>query len=143
MRSHGDPSQADPTVDVHGVIHITWDPSIPGGYNGTNKGGHGNSGPGQFCRTFLNAASTALQGGRQPEQPDQAKLVKFSQCMRAHGISDFPDPTAGGLVISRGGDLNPNNPAFQSASKVCATKTGVPGFGGAPQPGTIELNGGG
>src|ERR1700723_4396848 len=44
MRSHGDPNQADPTVDANKDIDITWDPAIPGGYNGTNKGGQGNSG---------------------------------------------------------------------------------------------------
>jgi hypothetical protein len=142
MRSHGDPGQADPTVDVHGVIHISWNPAIPGGYNGTNKGGQGNSGPGQYCRTYLNAASTALRG-KQPAKPDEAKLVRFSECMRASGIPDFPDPTASGLSLNRGGDLNPSNPAFQNASRACARKTGVPDvFGGAPQPGMIELDGG-
>jgi hypothetical protein len=43
--------------------------------------------------------------------------------MRAHGISDFPDPTANGIEIPiRKGmptDLDPNNPRFQSAEKAC------------------------
>ena len=69
--------------------------------------------------------------------------MKFSECMRANGVPDFPDPTAAASEFRAGGDLNPNNPTFQNASKVCARKTGVglPGRG-APPPGTIELNGG-
>jgi hypothetical protein len=140
MRSHGDPDQVDPSIDANKVIHIRWNPAIPGGYNGTNKGGHGNSGPGQYCRSYLDAAQSALQGGKGSAQPSPAKLLRFSECMRANGITDFPDPTASGLVINRGGDLNPSSPAFQRASTLCAKKTGAPGFGSAPKPGMIVLN---
>ena len=31
MRNHGDPNRADPSIDVHKVIWITWNPAIPGG----------------------------------------------------------------------------------------------------------------
>lgn len=140
MRRHGDPDQADPSIDAHQVIHITWNPAIPGGFYGTNKGGHGNSGPGQYCRTYLTEAQIALRNGRAQKPPTNASMVKFSECMRAHGIHDFPDPTADGLQLNHGGDLNPNNPAFQNASRVCARKTGVRGFGVGPlPPGTIKL----
>ena len=51
------------------------------------------------------------------------KAVKFTQCMRAHGIADFPDPSAGGgIQISGGGpngDLNPNNATFVAAQNAC------------------------
>jgi hypothetical protein len=145
MRPHGDPGQADPTIDANKMIHIPWNPAIPGGYNGTYKGGQGNSGPGQYCRAYLTAAQTALRGGRpQRHPPDQAQLEKFSNCMRANGIPGFPDPTANGLSLNMGGDLNPDNPALQNASKLCAKKTGVRGLpgSGTPPPGTIELAGG-
>jgi hypothetical protein len=147
MRSHGDSGQADPTIDFNKVIHITWNPATPGGIYGTNKGGQGNSGPGQYCRADLIDAQTALRGDQPQERPDQATLEKFSECMRASGLPDFPDPTTNGLSISMnaGGDLNPANPSFQTASRLCARKTGahVPGGGGTPPPGTIELNGAG
>jgi hypothetical protein len=147
MRSHGDPGQADPTIDANKVIHMTWNPATAGGPYGTNKGGQGNSGPGQYCRTYIDEAQTDLQGGQHQHQPSQAQLVKFSQCMRANGVPDFPDPSNGGLSFNRagGGDLNPSNPAFQNASTLCAKKTGVPGFatGGSPPPGSIEFNGDG
>jgi hypothetical protein len=84
-----------------------------------------------------------LQGGQDQAQPSQVQLVKFSQCMRANGVPDFPDPSNGGLAFNRAGDLNPSNPVFQNASTLCAKKTGLPGFatGGSPQPGSVEFNG--
>ena len=145
MRANGDPNQADPSIDANRDIVITWDPAIPGGYNGTNKGGQGNSGPGQFCRAYLSAAQLALQGGHRPKPPDQATVEKFSECMRANGIPDFPDPTANGLSLNMGGDLIPSNPTFQNASKLCAQRTGahLPGAGGTLPPGIIKINGAG
>jgi len=51
------------------------------------------------------------------------RALKFSQCMRAHGIAEFPDPSAGGGIQSSGGgpnsNLNPNNPTFSAAQKAC------------------------
>ena len=145
MRSHGDPNQADPTITASKAIDITWNAAIDGGVYGTNKGGHGNSGPGQYCRTYLDTAQIELQGGQRRKLPSQAELVKFSECMRTNGLPDFPDPTSNGSLSFDVGDpnLNPNSPTFQHASKVCAQKTGVQGFGGGPQRGMIELNGAG
>jgi hypothetical protein len=136
MRSHGDPNQVDPTIDANKVIHITFTGSGPVSL------GKGANDP---CSPYLTAASTALRGGKPLPKPDPAKLEKFSQCMRAHGIPDFPDPSDGGLSIqsNAGSDLNPRNPTFQSASKLCAKKYNVPALGGGtPPPGAIEATGG-
>ena len=92
MRSHGDPGQADPTIDANKDIDIDWNPTITGGIFGTNKGGQGNSGPGQYCRAYLDAAQKALGGDHQPSGADQATLEKFSECMRANGSRTFPTP---------------------------------------------------
>jgi hypothetical protein len=91
MRSHGDPGQADPTIDANKVIHVIIPVDAPKGVMGS---------PGaNTCNSYLTAAQTALRGGRPPEKLDQAQLVKFSECMRANGIPDFPDPTAGGFSL--------------------------------------------
>jgi hypothetical protein len=140
MRSHGDPNQVDPTVDANKVIHITFPADASG--NGPVGLGKGSSSP---CQAYLTAASTALRGGKPLPKPDPAKLEKFSQCMRAHGIPDFPDPSGGGLQLNStpGSDLNPNNPTFQNASKLCAQKYGLAGLGGGiPPPGAIQATGG-
>lgn len=142
MRRHGDPDQADPSITSGNVIVISWNPAIPGGFNGTNKGGQGNSGPGQYCRTYLDAAQTTLQGGRQPKPPNPAALVRFAECMRANGVPNFPDPGADGNLVLQGGPGTLNNPIFQRAARVCTSKTGVslPGQHG-PSPGTVTLSG--
>lgn len=147
MRSHGDSAQADPIIDSNRDIDIAWNAATPGGPFGTNKGGQGNDGPGQYCRSYLNAAQTALGGNRQGQAgQSQATLERFSRCMRANGIADFPDPVNDSLSFNLGatGDLNPNNAVFQSASKLCAQRTGaqLPGLGGTPPPpGVVKLNG--
>ncbi len=136
MRQHGYPNQADPTIDSNGVIHI-------------NMSGIANSASfdirGGACASYLTAASTALRGGQPLQKPDPAKLLKFSECMRSHGIPDFPDPNGQGLSIQThpGSDLNPDNPTFKAASQTCAKKYGVPGFGTGNQRGGIDVTGGG
>ncbi|MHB1836644.1 MAG: hypothetical protein ACYCXW_16975 [Solirubrobacteraceae bacterium] len=48
----------------------------------------------------------------------QQMLVSFAECMRSHGVSDFPDPGSAGFKS----ELAPNashTPAFRSALTVC------------------------
>jgi hypothetical protein len=140
MRAHGDPNQVDPTIDANKVIDITIPPGVNGGGPINLKG---SGGPMQACNSYLTAASTALRGGQPLQKPDPAKLEKFSQCMRANGIPDFPDPTGHGFQIqsSPGSDLDRNNPTFQNAQKKCATQVGIPQLAGGPgiQAGSIQI----
>jgi hypothetical protein len=70
-----------------------------------------------------NTSPPASGGGSGAAQPtaDSTKAAKFAQCMRAHGVSDFPDPVNGRfqLKVTQGSDLDPNSPAFQSADQAC------------------------
>jgi hypothetical protein len=53
--------------------------------------------------------------------PYQASLA-YSQCMRTHGVPDYPDPGSSGAVSIYAGsssDLNPNSAAFQAAKQAC------------------------
>ena len=139
MRGHGDPNQADPTIDAGKAIHV----AEPAGYYGTIDGptGQNSSGAGVICQKYLTAASTALRGGQPLPQPDAAQQLKFSECMRANGISNFPDPGSNGgpgSSTAGGAPPNPNSPTFQKASKLCGQKTGVPGFG-STIPGEIRI----
>jgi hypothetical protein len=52
----------------------------------------------------------------------KAGNLRYAQCMRSHGISDFPDPNSQGLLqvqAQQGSDLDPNNPRYQSANTAC------------------------
>jgi hypothetical protein len=67
---------------------------------------------------FLGAAPSAAQrAGAQVTQ------LKFSRCMRAHGVPDFPDPPSGsgggyGLIFG-GGGIDPAAPLFRTAQRSC------------------------
>ena len=111
MRSHGVPNFPDP--NAQGVIRVS----------GLQTGSPTFQAATQDCRHLL-------PNGGQPTPAQQAKALaqalKFSQCMRSHGISGFPDPQSlpgGGIRIAirsgQGSNLNPNNPQFQTAQKAC------------------------
>jgi hypothetical protein len=142
MHSHGDPSQAVPTIDASKVIHMTTPLSVNIAPNGQNP-----DPPGAACLPYLEAASTALQAGYSPPKaPSQAAMLKYAECMRANGVPDFPDPAAGGRLVFSvrpGSDLDPSSPIFQNAGRVCVQKTGVHmgGPSGPAPPGSIDDNG--
>jgi hypothetical protein len=64
---------------------------------------------------------------------NHAKAVKFSECMRAHGVSAFPDPNASGQLtidaVANGSSVNTNAPAFKQALSTCKHLE-PPGFTG-------------
>ena len=84
-----------------------------------------------FRRAATMAAGLALLGlvllaagcGGSPGRPAaeqrqyMAQAMKFSQCMRSHGIKDFPNPTASGFIGT--GDSDPNAPRFLAAQGAC------------------------
>jgi hypothetical protein len=49
--------------------------------------------------------------------------VKFAQCMRNNGVSNFPDPNPSGKLtidaVANGSSLNTNAPAFKQALSAC------------------------
>ena len=45
--------------------------------------------------------------------------IKYSDCMRSHGVPDFPDLNANGSV-NLPSTINPQSPVFESASATCA-----------------------
>jgi hypothetical protein len=46
-------------------------------------------------------------------------LLAYSQCMRAHGVTHFPDPSGGGGIHIDGSTINPFAPAFRAAQSTC------------------------
>jgi len=46
--------------------------------------------------------------------------AKFSACMRTHGVTNFPDPSAQGVItIHSGMGIDPGSPVFRSARTAC------------------------
>jgi hypothetical protein len=54
-------------------------------------------------------------------QTPLAQAETYSQCMRSHGVPNFPDPvlTPGGGYGYRTTGIDPNSPAFQGALQAC------------------------
>ena len=70
---------------------------------------------------------TAAAGSGSTGSGKSGGLLAYSQCMRSHGLPDFPDPNSQGVIEGKsssasGGnasDLNPNSPTYQAAQKAC------------------------
>jgi hypothetical protein len=85
------------------------------------------------CGSKAPAATGTASSGANSTATNLAQAVKFSQCMRANGVSGFPDPDASGQLtidgVVNGSSLNPNTPAFQQALSACKDLE-PPGFMG-------------
>jgi hypothetical protein len=79
----------------------------------------GSKAPAATGTSSASANSTATNSAA----TDIDKAVKFSQCMRSNGLSDFPDPNASGQLtidaIANGSGVDTNTPAFQQALSAC------------------------
>jgi hypothetical protein len=113
MRKNGVPSFPDP--NSRGGLTINAGPG-----SGLNPNSP------QF-KHAQSACSKYLPNGGKVDPAAQAKALKaalkFSACMRAHGIANFPDPqTSGGgisLMLKRGSGLDPQSPQFKAAQRAC------------------------
>ena len=125
MRSHGVPSFPD-SIEVGGEIQVS------GSRSGVNPQSPSFVSAQQSC-------SHLLPGGGRPTHADQqralARMLRSSRCMRAHGISGFPDPTlsapaddraAYSDIMSNGvawlaipNSIDVRSPAFERAAAAC------------------------
>jgi hypothetical protein len=109
MRAHGIPDFPDPAGN--GQIRLQAQP-----------GSDLNPNSSRFKAAQLACKSLRPTGSPQQQAQSRANGLKYSQCMRAHGIPDFPDPNPQGglqISISPGSDLNPDSPRFAAAQRAC------------------------
>jgi hypothetical protein len=117
MRSHGAPNFPDPSPSG---FHLTMTPNGPKGSIDIDS---------SQIRTAYGACRHLLPGGgpnlAQLQQQAQQRLqqalpglLRFSQCMRSHGVPSFPDPTANGLNLG-GSGISPASPQFRAALRAC------------------------
>jgi hypothetical protein len=112
MRSHGVKDFPDP--DSSGNFNVSSDPT-------SSKEADAN----QVCNHLLNVG-TQLNAAQ--TQHTLSRLLKYSQCMRAHGVPGFPDPqtTTGGIGVPGGftfdtadRNLNQKSAQYQAAATTC------------------------
>jgi hypothetical protein len=126
MRTHGEP---------------TWpNPSSNGGFMFSASNPLDESSPGYHSAIRACRKLDPDPGGLTEAQVQAglARLLKFSDCMRAHGVLDFPDPQTtdqGGqmgvaIVMPADGTVDQQSPQYQAAAKACQTLMLVPASGG-------------
>jgi len=110
----------------HGITDFP-DPNAQGGFSAPNG-----LNPKTPQYAAANSACKSLTGSATPPPYNPtlvAKLLKYAICMRAHGLSWFPDPNAQGhLDVSMPKGTSPNSPQYQAANKACSAD--LPGSGG-------------
>jgi hypothetical protein len=67
---------------------------------------------------ILLAACSSPPGNATAPPAGQEQAVKYAQCMRAHGVPDFPDPDPSGQFRGLGHEQR-DNPKFRSAQQAC------------------------
>jgi hypothetical protein len=133
MRTHGVPEFPEPT-EGHLLIRSS---SHNGHVTGVNPQSSQFQAAQKFCGKFL-------PNGGAPSPAEQAKAqesaLKFSQCMRTHGVPNFPDPTFSGggvrmkLKAAGANGIDPESPQFRAAQKSCQSIAPGPGGKGGPGP---------
>jgi hypothetical protein len=90
----------------------------------------------QQAETAETACQHLLPSSDQPSQARELshfeQLLKYTQCMRSHGVPNFPDPVSEGNGAysfgapqaapsngAGGGGINPNSPTYQRAGQAC------------------------
>jgi hypothetical protein len=118
MRSHGVPNYPDPQFTSSGGVQISPGQSNPN--SPAFKSAQSN------CRQLLpnGGQPVGLSGAHA-----KAQEVKFSDCMRANGVPNFPDPSHDGAFDLPPG-LNPQSPRFGQAMKACKSV----------QPSSVSVN---
>jgi hypothetical protein len=61
----------------------------------------------------------------------QAEQLRYANCMRSHGLTDYPDPNSNGQMPSSG--ISPQSPAYRAAETACRDL--LPGLPGLPRTG--------
>lgn len=73
------------------------------------------------------SASASAPAAGSSSGSSQSGQAAFAQCVRSHGVPDFPDPQNGHFILSGADQSNPN---FQSAVQTCEHLLGPGGISG-------------
>ena len=109
MRSHGVANFRDPTTG--GVI-----PKESPQQLGVSSS--------QFQAAQSSCRHLLPNGGSGPTtaqvQQDRAHALRFSQCVRSHGVTNFPDPASDGRIPDPASfGIDQGSPQFQAANQAC------------------------
>jgi hypothetical protein len=125
MRSHGESGYPDPTKEAGNSVAFKITPA-----SGIHTGSAQYQSAYGTCQKLLPAGHRGLTPALL--QKGLSALLKYSECMRSHGIANFPDPVSNGKGISIPAvtGVDPQSPQFQSAQQACRSL--MPGGAAAP-----------
>jgi hypothetical protein len=69
------------------------------------------------CTVAIAACASSGRSSNGSGASSRSGGIAFADCMRAHGIANFPDSSGGGIQIPDA--INPQSPRVQSAQKLC------------------------
>jgi hypothetical protein len=103
----------------HGVTDFP-DPNPGGGFGGATYSVRNNphfTTATSACRHLLPNGGA---GGSNKVQHNLSSLLHIAQCMRSHGIANYPDPNPNGAAADlQQLGINVNSPQFQTAQRTC------------------------
>jgi hypothetical protein len=123
---------------AHGVANFP-DPNASGGFQlgaGTDPGSPALKAAQSKCQKLLGGLP-GLGSTTHPSADALTQMLEVSQCMRGHGISDFPDPTTSmpssmagvqylsdrdGVILIFARGFDDQLPAFTRAAAACGFK---------------------
>lgn len=122
MRAHGVPDFPDP--DNNGNFHLQNNQQpARSKVSGSNSATPQETAANRVCNHLLDVG-TQLNATQRANALNQ--LVKYAQCMRAHGVVNFPDPhlTSGGIGVPGGigfnlSGIDLNSPRTRAANRAC------------------------
>ena len=105
-------------------------------------GGSSSNGGVAHIATSAGLNTTAGEGAASPGSASpEATALAFAKCMRAHGLSNFPDPSAGGgFRFKRGAGVDPFSSTYKAVQAKCKKfmpDLGGPGSGPPPSAQTV------
>jgi hypothetical protein len=84
-------------------------------------------------------AACGSSGARGARDAQRGQFLAFSECMRSHGVPNFPDPgPSGGIQIQPAEGINPFSPSFRAAQGHCSKLLPGGGPGSQKPSATVE-----
>lgn len=117
MRSHGEPGFPDPAPSGGFTLKAT---TLGSSQTRVAYGA---------CRHLLPGGGPNLSQLQQEAQQRLLKelpvMLRFTHCMRSHGVPNFPDPSLNGTAPKIAGTIAPQAPQFLAAVRTCHPPAGL------------------
>ncbi len=118
VRAHGIPDYPDPTASGSRVELVNGRAIINGVTLRESQSQV--EGAQQACARSMGAGTAS----KPPSPQIQRAALAYAQCMRAHGVPSFPDPTFahGGVQFADHGNYDPNSQTYGAADGACRAR---------------------